>query len=32
LTAESYPDITARVEQATGDVVPPAAARPRHGD
>jgi integrase len=32
LTAESYPDITARVEQATGDVVPPVAARPRHGD
>ena len=31
LTAESYPDITARVEQATGDVVPPATAGPRHG-
>jgi len=32
LTAESYPDITARVQQATGDVVPPDAAGPRHGD
>jgi integrase/recombinase XerD len=32
LTAESYPDITARVQQATGDVVPPVTARPRHGD
>lgn len=31
LTAESYPDITARVQQATGDVVPPATARPHHG-
>lgn len=31
LTAESYPDITARVQQATGDVVPPIAAGPRHG-
>jgi integrase len=31
LTAESYPDITARVEQATGDVVPPLAAGPGHG-
>ena len=31
LTAESYPDITARVEQATGDVVPPITAGPRHG-
>jgi len=31
LTAESYPDITARVQQATGDVVPPVAAGPRHG-
>ena len=32
LTAESYPDITARVERATGDVVPPVAAGPCHGD
>jgi integrase len=32
LTAESYPDITARVQQATGDVVPPVAAGPCHGD
>jgi integrase/recombinase XerD len=32
LTAESYPDITARVQQAIGDVVPPIAARPRRGD
>lgn len=31
LTAESYPDITARVEQATGDVVPPVEAGPGHG-
>jgi len=31
LTAESYPDITARVQQATGDVVPPVTAGPRHG-
>ena len=31
LTAESKPDITARVEQATGDVVPPITAGPRHG-
>ena len=31
LTAESYPDITARVQQATGDIVPAVAARPRHG-
>jgi integrase len=31
LTAASYPDITARVQQATGDVVPPIAAGPRHG-
>jgi integrase len=31
LTAESYPDITARVQQATGDVVPvPEAARHDH--
>jgi integrase/recombinase XerD len=32
LTAESYPDITARVQQATGDVVPPVAAGQRHVD
>jgi integrase len=32
LTAESYPDITARVEHAVGDVVPPITAGPRHGD
>jgi integrase/recombinase XerD len=32
LTAESYPDITARVQQATGDVVPAIAAGPFHGD
>ncbi len=32
LTAESYPDITARVQQAIGDVVPPVAAGQRHGD
>jgi integrase/recombinase XerD len=30
LTAQSYPDITARVQQATGDVVPPITAGPRH--
>ena len=27
LTAESYPDITARVKQAFGDIVPPATRR-----
>ena len=32
LTAESYPDITTRVERATGDVVPPVAAGPCHDD
>jgi integrase/recombinase XerD len=32
LTAESYPDITARVQQATGDVVPAVTAGPLHGD
>lgn len=32
LTAESYPDITARVQQSTGDVVPPVTAGPRRGD
>ena len=31
LTAESYPDITARVQHAIGDVVPPVTAGPRHG-
>jgi len=31
LTAESYPDITARVEHATGGVVPSITAGPRHG-
>jgi integrase len=31
LTAESYPDITTQVQQAIGDVVPPATAGPRHG-
>jgi len=32
LTAESYPDITARVNQTLGDVVPPLTAGPNHGD
>ncbi len=31
LTAESYPDITARVQEAIGDVVPPVTAGPSHG-
>lgn len=31
LTAESYPDITAQVQHALGDVVPPATAGPGHG-
>jgi hypothetical protein len=31
LTAESYPDITARVQQFTGDVVPPVTQGLRHG-
>lgn len=31
LTAESYPHITARIQHALGDVVPPAAAGPDHG-
>ncbi len=31
LTAESYPDITARVQQTIGDVVPPDPAGPRDG-
>ena len=32
LTAESYPDITARVKQAFGDIVPSVTGRPAHGD
>lgn len=32
LTAESYPDITARVTQAFGDIVPPATGGPADGD
>jgi hypothetical protein len=32
LTAESYPGITARVQQATGDVVAPITTGPSHGD
>jgi len=31
LTAESYPHITAQVQRAVGDVVPPITAQPRHG-
>lgn len=31
LTAESYPDITTRVQQMIGDVVPPVMAGPHHG-
>jgi hypothetical protein len=31
LTAESYPDITTRVQQVIGDIVPPIMAGPRHG-
>lgn len=31
LTAESYPDITTRVQQVIGDVVPPLMAGPRDG-
>jgi len=31
LTAESHPDITARVQHAVGDVVTPVTAGPRHG-
>ena len=31
LTAESYPDITASVQQTLGDVVPPVLVGPRHG-
>jgi integrase/recombinase XerD len=32
LTAGSYPQIAARVRQLAGDIVPPAAGGPRHGD
>jgi integrase len=32
LTAESYPHITAQIQRVVGDVVPPIAAAPRHGD
>jgi integrase/recombinase XerD len=32
LTAESYPHITAQIQRAFGDVVPPLAAGPCHGD
>jgi integrase/recombinase XerD len=32
LTAESYPHITAQVQRAVGDVVPPIAAAPRYAD
>jgi integrase len=32
LTAESYPQIAARVQHELGDVVPPAVDGPRHGD
>ena len=32
LTAESYPDITARVQQAFGDIVPPVTGGVDHGD
>jgi integrase/recombinase XerD len=32
LTAESYPDITARVQQTLGDVVPPVTGGEDHGD
>jgi len=31
LTAESYPDITARVQKVIGDVVPPVTGGPSHG-
>jgi len=31
LTAESYPDITSRVQQVIGDVVPPVTGGPSHG-
>ena len=32
LTAESYPDITARVKQTLGDIVPPLTGEADHGD
>ena len=32
LTAESYPHITARIQRAYGDVVPPVTAAACHGD
>lgn len=32
LTAESYPHVTAQIQRVVGDVVPPNAATPRHGD
>jgi hypothetical protein len=32
LTAESYPHITARIQHAVGDVIPPLTAGERHGD
>jgi integrase/recombinase XerD len=32
LTAESYPQIAARVQHAFGDIVPPAAGGTGHGD
>jgi integrase len=32
LTAESYPDITARIQHVLGDVVPPLTPGPCHGD
>jgi integrase/recombinase XerD len=32
LTTESYPDITARVKQAFGDIVPSLTGGPDHGD
>jgi integrase/recombinase XerD len=32
LTAESYPQIAARVRQAAGDIVPPVAGGTGHGD
>ena len=32
LTAESYPDLIARVTQAFGDIVPPATGGPADGD
>jgi integrase/recombinase XerD len=31
LSAESYPDITTRMQQVIGDIVPPVMAGPRHG-